>query len=88
MSIRNFMVQYVGNVLNLPEFEREVDVIVEYPKGTRYVKEKTCSLRCEKDNWAGGWWSYYGCGYKLLTPWDADDIAEDYCPKCGGRIEE
>ena len=87
MSIRIMRVQYLGNALRLPKLERDV-VLIATEDGKRYVPERTCTLKCHKDNWAGGWWNEYGCGYKLLVPWDADDVAEDYCPKCGGRIAD
>ena len=98
MSIRNFMVQYVGDTLNLPEFEREVNVIVEYPKGTRYVRETISTLgswECEyviEDNMnetegmGDVWFRCTNCD--MTYDYHADDwlLEQNHCPHCGARV--
>ena len=44
-------------------------------------------LTCRKDDRAGGWWNEYGCcGYRFFQPWDAEDVADSFCPSCGARV--
>ena len=46
-------------------------------------------LDVEKDVWAGGYWYAYSCcGYVWLQPFDADDLAGNYCPSCGVDLRE
>ena len=45
MSVRTYMVQYVGRSLTLPRFERQVDVIYEHGTGREYWLAETAEMQ-------------------------------------------
>lgn len=51
------------------------------------IPERSGELTCHKDISEGGWWCRYSCcGYKYLSPFESDGIAENYCPNCGAKV--
>lgn len=56
--------------------------------GTRYVPERTGTIETVKEGPCATVYRHTCCGWEY-TEYDSDrfDMPEDFCPKCGARLE-
>lgn len=89
MSVRNVMIQYVGDILYLPKFERPVRRIIEQRHDIspfdrqEFRPVKTCRNMAKSKH--GLMFSCSKCGFVISCGLYYTG-EECYCPKCGARV--
>ncbi len=89
MPMRNFLVQYVGNVLRLPKFEREVTLIVENLTWREYAPVETTEFATMRGVMQASYYRCKRCG--MLVPGFSDTVGTHrprYCSNCGAKAVE
>lgn len=89
MSLRDMEVQYVGDTLYLPPFEREVKHIVvrnEDVKDWEYFEpERTCHDRNASAREHGAYLFMWRCS-NCDESYDTEMGKLNFCPNCGARV--
>lgn len=87
MSIRTYMVQYVGRSLRLPRLERQVDVIYEHGTGREYWLAETAEM--QQTGYATAICSRCGVEFQgsICSNEPPDYVVPlERCPRCGARF--